>query len=208
MWSELDDEDAVQQGSGNQLKSDVGAQCPPQKLFGGVYFSAKLEKVRGKPQLSLNPPEFGLPYRFSRVMGSCSLIRVNVDQNHRNMTSAETKNFFVDSTFDILGKRFQAMTTKGTTVILVEVGEKGSLYDILHWHNPLDLNQQQLATVWASQFHLGLSTTEPLLHIPSSNVHYIDDFGESLSKLDYRFLNVLFRWKISSKMPCKNPRKS
>jgi len=144
------------------LDNDVGARCLPQRGFGHVYFPAYLTITGGEPELLLRPPIYGLAYRYSRVLGSSSIIRVNVESEKKKGRGDEIKAVFVGKTFEILGKRFQAMAIKDDTVILMEINEDVSLYDMLDWHNPLDLNDDQLATKWAARLHLGLSTTEPL----------------------------------------------
>ncbi|KIM29182.1 hypothetical protein M408DRAFT_22990 [Serendipita vermifera MAFF 305830] len=172
---ELDAESDARGGQ-EQLDSHTGARCLPERTFGRIHFTATLERVGGKFRFRFKPPAFGPSYRLSRVCGSDAIIRVGVDLSIKQRHPMEFQTFFVGKTFDILGRQFQALTIKEDTVILVDVKEGRSLYELYSWLNPFHLNDKQLATKWAARIGLALSTTVPLLQVLPCDIHDIDDF--------------------------------
>jgi RNA-dependent RNA polymerase len=180
-WGELDDEAAARGAVGTA----VGHSCLPERTYGRVYFNAQLHESDRSFKIVLGPPEFGLPYRFSRVYGSEALIRLSVspktvDSKKKGaQMGGEAIKFLSGKSLKIFHKLFQAFAVKDDTVLLIDTTTAASLYDAINWHNPVYLNHHQPSAKWAARFHLGFSTTESALLIPPENVFFLDDFGMS-----------------------------
>lgn len=142
--------------------------------------------AEGPLKLVLDRPILGGSNRFLREYGSESIIRVKISQKFNDGTLKEIQDFFPGKTFTVWGRHYEAYACKDGVVYLMWVRsdrfpDRPTLYEVLNWHNPIDLNKDKPLAKWASRFQIGHSTTAPGILLSKENVREIDDYGTYMS---------------------------
>lgn len=156
--TELDREEAAiceRRNRGLGLQGDWQEKT---KWYGGqIQQIARLEETAlGAFRLVLTKMEMRKSHRFGRFLASRRLLQVSVPQSLVNSSKPRLDEFFKQK-FVLCGRTFVLCGSKDSKVFLLEVPEsyerpcrvrgdeqRTTLEAFVQWHNPLDLNGQQV----------------------------------------------------------------
>ncbi|KAE9397715.1 hypothetical protein BT96DRAFT_940723 [Gymnopus androsaceus JB14] len=189
-WSELDketeafDEDPHFAGIGNNLDY-------PGWWAGKVDFRAKLEETGDR--IVLEKPSLGPSNKLQRRFGSPSVLRVKVNSKLFYSRQNHLVQYFKRPLI-IWSYVFRAFCSKENTVFFFKTNEVArdgcistqtaglSLYGLIQWMNPLELNGNQKLCKWASRMALGLSSSIPGPRLSPEDIVFEPDLGKSYSE--------------------------
>jgi RNA-dependent RNA polymerase len=134
----------------------------PDWYGGKIEQVVKLSKV-SKPNSDdtfdyrLGRPELKKSTRFARFLGSRRILKVKPDKNLRYEKDSKIREH-LNGSFVLCGRIFVPFASKDGGVYMMETNEdrdrqhdreqgddkRMSYWDFIEWHNPLDLNQNQV----------------------------------------------------------------
>lgn len=181
----------------------------PNWCGGWIQFRLRLEKCEsggGLPfRVIIERPESRKSNRFARFLGSraCEQLRVPDALVNKERDAVQK---FLKQKFVLLGRVFVPYASKDGKIYLAETSEdyerrpdrqqgdhlRHSFRQFVSWHNPLELNSEQVrsyavsgcckanpsfqpSSKWVTRFHLGLSTSRPVLQFKEEHMYYIED---------------------------------
>lgn len=169
--------------------------------FGGqVQQVARIYEVDKRYHLRLEQMEMRKSNRLARFLGSRHLIQFKLPDKFDNGEE------FLLRKFVLCGRVFVPFHAKDGNVYLLEVKEdferlplasqgdqhRLSFEELINWHNPMALNEEQVCTSpdhaghfliptsqtvnkWIARFDLALSTSIPALKFSPENIYYLHD---------------------------------
>ncbi|KAF9652372.1 hypothetical protein BDM02DRAFT_3183762 [Thelephora ganbajun] len=182
-WEHLDSEES--------LPDDPSASLL--KYGGRVEF---IIKVTESLDLQQQSPQQCPSTRFGRRFGSGSFVKLTFSREALERLRKQPDGLlnYVQRPIIVAGKVFRAYSTRDSNVFYVQTNEASpdtekmrqwllkdlfspalSFLDFIRWHNPLEHNQNQSVSKWASRFQLGQSTSIPGVILGPENVHHIKD---------------------------------
>jgi RNA-dependent RNA polymerase len=178
-------------------------------IFRGIL--REIDSSDNQPAYSvfLLPPELGSSCRFARRFGSSAILRIKVSSVLLLKKNNRVVEYFLHP-FILSGRVFRAFFAKDNTVFLVQTNEtvdglkisssmkldgRLSLPEFLQWHNPFEVNQNQVCPIFKvldgySLWHRVWQSGRPGLH---------SDF--QLPYLDYAFQPTTSSMKMISVCP-------
>lgn len=124
---------------------------------GQIQQLARLVRYQGSYKVHLEPMEKRRSYRLARFLGSRRILQLRVPGELVKKESDALKNYLLQK-FILCGRVFVPFCSKDSGVYLVETDEnyqrcmvmdfgdqfRRSFSEIIQWHNPLDLNKDQV----------------------------------------------------------------
>ncbi|KAK7043740.1 hypothetical protein VNI00_008352 [Paramarasmius palmivorus] len=161
--------------------------------FGGrVQFTAKVlirvDKYKKRTyHIVLGGVEMTRSNRFTRLLGSRRYIQIKV--GNVASSDAEAIASLLSHKLILNGRVFIPIPPKDGTVYAVETNEdyqrqpaaelgdhlRWTFGQVLHWHNPIEPNQDQPLSKYLSRIALGLSTSVPAIEFAPRNILPLDD---------------------------------
>ena len=127
---------------------------------GRIQQVGRLVRAQGRFSIQLEKPEIRRSHRFSRFLGSRRILQVRVadDILYKDKLGDEVRRLLYTSKFVLCGRVFLPFHAKEGSMYLLETSQdyervprkldgdhlRISLKDFVQWHNPLNLNQQQV----------------------------------------------------------------
>ncbi|KAI0711161.1 RNA dependent RNA polymerase-domain-containing protein [Cerioporus squamosus] len=180
-WTELDQEDQILHnhpyGALGCNEGEAFLSEDPSWYGGKVHFTAKVIVDKEKKddfRLVLDRPTLGTSNRFMRRFGSRRFIRVRIQKDALMQKGGTLAEYFYRP-FVISGAVFRAFFAKEQNVFLFRTNEVMSLFELIEWHNDLELNNDQTMAKWAARFALGLSNSVPGLRLEPPHIEFEDD---------------------------------
>jgi hypothetical protein len=143
-----------------------------QDWFGGqIQQLARLVKSNGSYMIHLEPLEKRRSHRFARYLGSRRMIQLRIP-DELVMKELPGVRAYLSHKFVLCGRVFVSLHAKDNSVYMVETNEdyerqpgswcgdeyRRTFADVIEWHNPLDLNKNQVHLLLPSMFLHDLMT--------------------------------------------------
>lgn len=152
------EQDAILENKGRGL-GGMGPWKGKDGWYGGrIQQVGRLVRAQGRFSIQLEKPEIRRSHRFSRYLGSRRILQVRVSDDLLFKYGNDIRLLLSSSKFILCGRVFLPFHAKEGSMYLIETIQdferaanqqdgdhlRTSLKDFTCWHNPLDLNSQQV----------------------------------------------------------------